>query len=43
MNEHMTFIVLSYGLGALVLGWTAISPLLRQRRLLKQLGQMNRP
>jgi len=31
--------VLSYALGALILGWTALTPVLRKRRLLAQLAQ----
>jgi heme exporter protein CcmD len=32
MNEHADFIWLSYGLGAVILLWTALSPLLKKRR-----------
>lgn len=39
MNSHAHFIVLSYALGAIVLGWTAIMPVLRKRRLMVQLEQ----
>lgn len=42
MSNHAFFIVWSYGLGILILGWTAISPLLKKRRLLRQLEQLNR-
>lgn len=37
MTTHLHFIVLAYALGAVVLGWTAIMPVLRKRRLLEQL------
>jgi len=39
MTSHLHFIVLSYALGTLILGWTAIMPVLRKRRLLAQLQQ----
>jgi len=39
MTSHLHFIVLSYALGALILGWTAIIPVLRKRKLLAQLEQ----
>jgi heme exporter protein CcmD len=41
MNEHAFYIVLSYSIGALVLGWTALSPLLKKRRLLAQLKRLD--
>jgi heme exporter protein CcmD len=42
MNSHVTYIVLSYTFGAIVLGWTALSPLLKKRSVLKQLEQIHR-
>jgi heme exporter protein CcmD len=39
VTSHLHFIVLSYALGALILGWTAIIPVLRKRKLLAQLAQ----
>lgn len=40
MSSHAVFIILSYTLGTLILGWTAISPLLKKRRLRTQLQQL---
>lgn len=37
MNDHASFIWLSYGLGAIVLAWTALSPLLKKRKALEQI------
>jgi heme exporter protein CcmD len=42
MNDHATFIWLSYGLGALILAWTALSPLLKKRKVLQQIKLMHR-
>ncbi len=39
MTTHLHFIILSYALGAVILSWTAIMPVLRKRRLLAQLEQ----
>lgn len=40
MSNHWVFIVLSYAAGFLILGWTALSPLLKKRTLLNQLQQI---
>jgi heme exporter protein CcmD len=42
MSSHFGFIFLSYALGTLILGWTAISPILKKRRLLAQLERLHR-
>lgn len=42
MSNHWVFIVLSYTAGFLILGWTALSPLLKKRGLLTQLQQVHR-
>lgn len=42
MSNHAVFIVCSYAAGALILGWTAFSPLFKKRALLKQLQQIHR-
>ncbi len=42
MSNHTIFIVLSYSAGLLVLGWTALSPLIKKRSLRIQLEQMHR-
>ena len=40
MTGHEPFIVFSYLFGALILGWTALSPLIRKHRLLNQLDRL---
>jgi heme exporter protein CcmD len=42
MSNHLVFIVLSYTAGVLILGWTALSPLLKKRALLTRLQQIHR-
>lgn len=42
MNSHTPYIVLSYAFGAIVLGWAALSPLLKKRRVLAQLEQIHK-
>lgn len=42
MSSHLGFIFLSYALGAIILGWTALSPIVKKRRLLAQLEQPHR-
>ena len=37
MTDHASFIWLSYGLGAVILAWTALSPLLKKRKVLEQI------
>ncbi len=42
MSSHATYIILSYLFGAMVLGWTAFSPLLKKRRILIQLELLHK-
>jgi len=42
MSNHLVFIVLSYAAGFVILGWTALSPLLKKRSLMAQLKQIHR-
>ena len=37
--DHAPFIWSAYGLSAVVLAWTALAPILRRRRTLRQLRQ----
>ena len=39
MTSHEHFIIMSYALGAIILAWTAIMPVLRKRRLMEKLEQ----
>jgi heme exporter protein CcmD len=42
MNSHTSYIILSYAFGTLVLGWTALSPVLKKRRVFAQLEQIKK-
>lgn len=38
--DHTPFIVGAYGIGAVILLWTAVSPLLRKKKIVKDIRRL---